>query len=1110
MTDKKIRQPIVTVCGHVDHGKCLTGDTIIPLVDGTLINAKELFEKNYQKSKARKIEKDIIQKVNNITLFSNSNSKILPAKASHIWKREKEKLIEIRTAHGDIIKTTPEHPYFVFSLSGNIKIKAEDLKKGDYIAIPKSIRIENSNPKKIILEKLKKSDFLCFLNSKSENLIKKIKKNKINKIEQELKIKFLAESLRKSRIRFRDLVKLCEYFKISDNSLYNMIETIKNSSEKQRVGHTSRTIKLPDFKNLEELGYLIGCIAGDGHLAKTQVLLDNNDKEIQKKYSEYLKKIFNIDTYVKQNHTCQAVINNVGITFKKFLQEIIGIPDKQKSANIQIPEIAQKNKEIFRGLFSGLIDTDGYVSLINNSIELTSKSNKLIRQCSILLLNFDIPSTIYKKKGFYYLRISNKEPLEKFLENFNLRLTRKLKRVINAHKKAQSSRIFDIIPVSKEEIKKLKLPPKINKLIPYFNKYIKSQNITRSLLKKILNNISEENQTSFLLRSILENDLRYVKVLSKKSLKNKEKYVYDFTVPKVHNFIAERTILHNTSILDCLRGSYVQEAESGGITQKISFTSFPLEQLKKVCPLIEKNKIKLEIPGFLFIDTPGHAAFTNLRKRGGNLADLAVLVIDINEGIKPQTAEVIQILKLNSIPFVIALNKIDNISGWRTSKDLDIGIKSEIENQSQNVREVFNERYMTLIGALNSYGFDSDLFYNIENFTKKIALVPCSARTKEGLQELIMVLCGLSQKYLTRRLELGKSAKGVIFEIKKEKSGNYIEAILHDGILSKKDEISIANLEGEPIITKIRVLEEIEPLSSRFKSKNEITASTGLRMQIIEKTEILPGMPFKTYEGNKEEIKEEFKREVSEKINSSLSKRGIIVKADSLGSLEALLTLLSQKGIPVVKAGIGNIKKADIISAKANLDINEIDSVIVGFNVGIDEESKELISEKIKIITEEVIYRLIENLEEFREEKQREIEKKKMMELISLCKLRILPQYIFRNSNPAIFGVRIEEGKIIPRSEFIDSEGKKIGRIKNIQLDNKSVEEATRNMEVAISIPGINFERVLKNVDSLYSDISEKQFRNFKKNKELLSSGEITLLQEIAEIKRQKKPDWGN
>ena len=559
-----------------------------------------------------------------------------------------------------------------------------------------------------------------------------------------------------------------------------------------------------------------------------------------------------------------------------------------------------------------------------------------------------------------------------------------------------------------------------------------------------------------------------------------------------------------TSILDCLRNSCVQEGEKGGITQKISFTSYPISQMRTACPLIDSSGIKLNIPGFLLIDTPGHAAFTNLRKRGGSLADLAILVIDINEGIKPQTAEVIQILKLHQTPFIIALNKIDNISGWRKQ---DEDLKKNIESQSQNVKQTFDERYMSLIGSLHSHGFESDLFYNIQDFTKKIALVPCSAKTHEGIPELIMMLCGLSQKYLSDKLILNKEAKGVMLEIKKEKSTNYIESILYDGELSKKDEIAIANLEGEPIITKIRILEEIEPLSSKFKPKEKVKASTGLRMQLIEKIEILPGMPFVIYKGNKEKIKKILKKEISESIKTD--KQGIIAKADSLGSLEALLALLKQEKIPVVKAGIGNVNKADIISAKANLEINELDAAIVGFNVSIDEEAKEIINEKIKILTDDVIYKLIENITEFRTEKQKEIEKKRLMGLTTICKLKILHQYVFRNTKPAIFGVKVEAGKLISGLSLINEKNEKVARVKNIQSENKSVQKAKEGMEVAISLPGINYERQIKDKNILYSELGESQFKNFKKNKDLLSPNEIKILQEIAELKRETKSDWG-
>ncbi|MEK6894906.1 MAG: translation initiation factor IF-2 [Nanoarchaeota archaeon] len=561
-----------------------------------------------------------------------------------------------------------------------------------------------------------------------------------------------------------------------------------------------------------------------------------------------------------------------------------------------------------------------------------------------------------------------------------------------------------------------------------------------------------------------------------------------------------------TSILDCLRGTSVQQGEAGGITQKISFTLYPMNRLKDACPLIEKSGIKLNIPGFLLIDTPGHAAFTNLRKRGGSLADLAVLVIDVNEGIKPQTAEVIQILKHNKTPFLIALNKIDNVSGWRTYKDKPI--KASIESQQLNVLTNFQEKYFTIIAALNSYGFDADLYYNIQDFTKKIALVPTSAKTKEGISELIFTICGLSQKYLTDKLTLHEDAKGVMLEIKKEKSVFYNEAILYDGILKRTDEIAVSNLDGEPIITKIRILEEIEPLKPKFKVKDSVRASTGIRMQLIEKAEFLPGMPFQIYKNNLSEIRSQFKKEIAETIKTE--KYGIIAKADSLGSLEALLVLLSQNNISVVKAGIGNINKTDIISAKANLGINEMDAIVVGFNVRIDEDAKELSkNSNVKIITDEVVYKLIENLTKYRQEKASEIEKKRLMGLTTICKLSILHQYVFRNTNPAIFGIRIEGGKLTSGLSLIDDKGEKIGRVKNIQHEKSSVKEAKEGMEVAISVSGINFERVLGDKTRLYTDISGSQFRNLKKNKDLMSPREMQILQEIADIKRVKEPEWG-
>ena len=516
-----------------------------------------------------------------------------------------------------------------------------------------------------------------------------------------------------------------------------------------------------------------------------------------------------------------------------------------------------------------------------------------------------------------------------------------------------------------------------------------------------------------------------------------------------------------TSILDRFRGSSVQEGEAGGITQKISFTRYPIEQLKTACPLIEQNKVKLEIPGFLFIDTPGHAAFTNLRKRGGALADLAILVVAIKEGIKPQTAEVLQILKTNKTPFVIALNKVDTISGWRKHSC----VKESIAGQAINVKNEFDEALLTFQGALQEHGFQSDLFYEINDFTKKVALVPCSAKTGEGISELLFVLSGLSERFLKERLKISDEAKGIILEVKKEKGIDNIEAILYDGELKEGDEIAVASF-GEPISTKIKAIEEIEPLSFKYKQKKSVSAASGLRLHLTNKQDLLSGMLFQKVDHNLDKIKADFKKQISESIK--LDAQGIIIKADSLGSLEALMTLLRQVGIKIVRAGIGIINKADVTAAKANLEINPLDAIILAFNTEI-EEGLEL--GKIKLLKHEVVYKLIEDLQEWRRKRQAEIERERILELASVFKVEILNQYVFRNSNPAIFGVRVTGGKMRSGVSLIDEDGEEISRIKGMQCEKETVDEACEGKEVAVSLPGVNFERRLGDKKFIYSNI---------------------------------------
>lgn len=558
-----------------------------------------------------------------------------------------------------------------------------------------------------------------------------------------------------------------------------------------------------------------------------------------------------------------------------------------------------------------------------------------------------------------------------------------------------------------------------------------------------------------------------------------------------------------TSILDCFRGSSLQAGEAGGITQRISFTKYPLEQIKATCPLIEKQGVKLDIPGFLFIDTPGHAAFTNLRKRGGSLADLAILVISIKEGVKPQTAEVLQILKAHKTPFLIALNKVDTISGWRTAP-AGVGMKQSIDQQAINVRQEFDEALLTFQGTLREHGFDSDLFYEMSDFSKKIAIVPCSARTKEGISELLFILSGLCQRFLKERLKTSAEAKGVILELKKERGLEWAEAILYDGTLDEGDELLVAAL-GEPLVTKVRSIAEILPLSTKYVPVKQVSAATGVRIQLTNREGILPGVPFQEISKDLESIKAQFKKDMS--VITHLDKQGIIIKADSLGSLEALITLLKQENIQIIKAGIGPISKLDFITAKANLTINPLDAVIVGFNVSLDEDIEKLPG--IKVLTNPVIYKLIEDLASWRQKKNEELLREKMLGLATICKLEILPLYVFRNSSPAIFGVRVKIGKAKVGIPLINDKGEQIAHIKSLQHEKSSVAEATEGQELAMALPGVTFDRQLKETKFLYVDITESQFKQFKKNKDLLSASELSVLEEIAQMKRKKHDLWG-
>src|SRR3989338_5019752 len=378
--------------------------------------------------------------------------------------------------------------------------------------------------------------------------------------------------------------------------------------------------------------------------------------------------------------------------------------------------------------------------------------------------------------------------------------------------------------------------------------------------------------------------------------------------------------------IDRIKKTSIVKSEPGKITQSIKAYSVDLETIKE----LSKGKLdtsKIKVPGLLFIDTPGHKAFSNLRKRGGSLADIAILIIDINEGIKPQTLESIEILKENKTPFIIALNKIDLINGWQ--KNPDKPILQNIQIQAETIQKSLETKHYDLVSKLYELSLNTERFDRIEDFTKQIAMVPMSAKTGEGVSELLMVLTGLAQKFLESQLSYNPEApgEGTILEVKEEKGlGICIDTIVYKGKIKVSDTIVVGTLK-EPLLTKVKALLLTE--NKQLKNIKEAEAAIGIKISAPNLDDVIPGMPIKVANEGIEKIKEEIQKQV-EQITLELDEEGIIIKADTLGSLEALITLLREYNILIKRATIGEITKKDLAEASAELPEYK---AILGFNI---------------------------------------------------------------------------------------------------------------------------------------------------------------------------------
>ncbi|WP_436935395.1 translation initiation factor IF-2 [Halovenus marina] len=571
-----------------------------------------------------------------------------------------------------------------------------------------------------------------------------------------------------------------------------------------------------------------------------------------------------------------------------------------------------------------------------------------------------------------------------------------------------------------------------------------------------------------------------------------------------------------TSLLDKIRGSAVSEGEAGAITQHIGSTAVPLSVISDIAgDLVDPDDF--DLPGLLFIDTPGHHSFSTLRSRGGALADIAILVVDVNDGFQPQTHEAVDILRRTATPFVVAANKIDTVPGWNPTPDRPARVA--IEAQSDRVESDLNENLYEIIGELSDGGFSADMYWRVQDFQKNVGVVPVSAETGEGIPDLLTVLMGLSQRYMKEEMQIDVAGPGAgtVLEVTDTQGfGTTIDTVVYDGTIRESDQIVVGG-QTEPIVTDVRALLQPKPLAEirsdeAFESVDSVVAAQGVKIAAPDLDGAMAGAPVRVVrDRDVESVITEVEAELAD-IEVSTEEEGLTVKADTLGSLEALASTLEEAEIPVMHAEVGDVAPRDVRMAETADKPHH--RSILAFNVDVLDDARDLAEETdVRLFEHDVIYRLVESYEEYVEEIESEQQEQILENITRPARFTILDDHTFRQSDPAVVGVEIGGGLLRRNSRIVrfdGSEPERVGMLKSIQDEGEDVDESRTGERVAVSIDGPTVGRQIEEGDELWVEIPEKHAKILEQELgDEISMDEREVLSMYLEKHRNRDPFWG-
>jgi translation initiation factor 5B len=567
-----------------------------------------------------------------------------------------------------------------------------------------------------------------------------------------------------------------------------------------------------------------------------------------------------------------------------------------------------------------------------------------------------------------------------------------------------------------------------------------------------------------------------------------------------------------TTLLDRITGAARAEHEAGGITQHIGAFEVPRPILLKLSHgLLQPEQVT--IPGFLMVDTPGHRSFETMRRRGGALADLAVLVIDVNEGVMPQTRESIQILRREKTPFAVALTKIDLVDGWREPA-AHASLKTQLQRCGPEYGRALDMRLYSVVEELLPYGFSSERYDRVSDFTRNVGIVPVSAKSGVGVAELVALLVGLSQRFLEKELGLENPVgEGTILERTDQRGiGPVASVIVYQGTLRVGDEIVVTGTSG-PFSSRVRALYRPPPAggrregaSKKLQSVSDVSAAAGVYLAAPEVERSLPGGLIKAVRTAEQRAQTLAELAAESQPVADLAESGVGLAADTLGGLEALAFECRQASVPIHVALIGPVNRPMVLRMADVKDVTH--RAILAFNVPVLPDAvPESLRDRVRIFSAEVIYRLLEEYTTWREERQRVLDAEQRQEIVHPAKLQVLPGFVFRRSKPAVVGVKVISGQLRPGVRLMSTRGEEVGVLRSLQRENESVKQADEGSELAASIEGATVGRTLQEGDVLYVTVPESSARALKDLP--LSESERGVLDEVIRIRRATHPFWG-